>query len=247
MRATVSTAVIRKETPFAFKGVDQAKRQIRGLATRQELDRDSEIILVDGIEYHTEPSGELAVVACKDHDHTKILGTVLSLTRTMDRGVPALEVLIQVLPAGVSADADQTYLEIKAGARNYLSIGFLPLEWDMIPVVPGQTGRTFRKIELLEVSSVAIPSNRGARITEKQWDLAHTIATAIQQGMVRAWDHHHGAAHAHPDNLLELPLSREQLAVVIRETTKGILPYAMATTVAELTRRYIGRLSGRVD
>jgi hypothetical protein len=174
--------IIRKRVTGSIKAIDRDKRQIRGLASVQVTDRDGEAILIAGIHGNlTDPTRERVKF---EADHAgEVIGTILSLTKTAVNGIPALEFVAQFLPAGVSPLADRVYQEIQAGARDTFSIGFLAEEWDTIPIAPGQTGRTFRKVELLEVSSVVLASNRGAVTLEKQFgnpDLNLSPATIRQ-------------------------------------------------------------------
>jgi hypothetical protein len=158
--------IIRKLITGTVKSINRAKRQVLFVATRQEVDRDGEVVLVSGIQYNlTDPTKE-KVKFKKDHG-AEVLGTILEIQRATLQGVPVVLVLVQFLPENVSAVADQVYAEIQAGARDSYSIGFLVIEADSVPVLPNQTGRTYRRIELVEVSSVVNASNRGAVTLEK--------------------------------------------------------------------------------
>lgn len=150
----------------AIKQVDRAKREIRFVASRQEVDRDGEVILTGGIDtanYRKNP------VLLARHDHTFNLGKVDTLAVEQTDGADALVGVATILPAGISPEADQAYGKILAGALNGVSIGFLPLETDEKPILPGQKGRTFRKVDLLEISIVSLPSCPSCVIVEKSW------------------------------------------------------------------------------
>lgn len=150
----------------AIKQIDRAKREIRFVASRQEVNRDGEVILTQGIStanYRKNP------VLLARHDHTFNLGKVDALAVERVDGADALIGMATVLPPGVSPEADQAYQMILAGALNGVSIGFLPLETDEKPILPGQKGRTFRKVDLLEISVVSLPSCPSCVIVEKAW------------------------------------------------------------------------------
>jgi hypothetical protein len=164
-----SGSLVRKILTATVKGIDPALRQVRGLGTIQEPDRDGEVVLVSGVQFNlTDPTRE-SVKFCPDHKRV-VIGSIVSLEKVTVRAVPALEFVAQFLPEGVSEEADRVYAEIVAGARDTFSLGFIVLEADNIPIAPGQTGRTYRRIELLEISSVVLASNRGAVTLEKGLD-----------------------------------------------------------------------------
>lgn len=173
------------------KQVDRARREIRFVASRQEVDRDGEVIIVKGIStanYRKNP------VLLSRHDHTFNLGKVDALTVERLDDADTLTGTATILPAGISPEADQAYEMILAGALNGVSIGFLPLETDEKPVLSGQKGRTFRKVDLLEISIVSLPSCPSCVIVEKAWrngdlieiddaDLRAAIRKAVREGV----------------------------------------------------------------
>lgn len=148
------------------KQVDRAKREIRFVASRQEVDRDGEVILTQGIStanFRKNP------VLLARHDHTFNLGRVDTLAVEQTDGADALVGVATILPAGISPEADQAYGKILAGALGGVSIGFLSLETDEKPVLPGQKGKTYRRVDLLEISIVSLPSCPSCTIIEKAW------------------------------------------------------------------------------
>jgi len=155
---------LRKSINLAVKSVDRTKREFKFIASSQEVDRDREVVIARGIQTANFDRNPVMLI---DHDRGRVLGRIDSKWIETVDGADALIMLGPALPPGVSADADQVYGEILHGARSAFSISFLPLEYDYHPIPPGQTGRTFRKVELLEVSSVSLPSSPGAVVIDK--------------------------------------------------------------------------------
>ena len=58
---------------------------------------------------------------------------------------------------GRECRADEAWSAIAFGARKGISIGFIPIEAGA-PILPDQWGKTFRRVGLMEISSVAVPS-----------------------------------------------------------------------------------------
>ncbi|TKB75262.1 MAG: hypothetical protein E8D45_07860 [Nitrospira sp.] len=150
-----------------IKAIDRAHREIEFVASRQEIDRDGDVIITRGIDtanFRRNP------VLLLDHDRGQRLGRVDSLTVERDAfGVDQLVGRASILPAGVSPAADQAYAELLHAALGGVSIGFLPTESDYTSVLRGQTGKTHRRTQLLEISIVPIPACASCTVTAKSW------------------------------------------------------------------------------
>jgi HK97 family phage prohead protease len=136
---------------FEIKGVNAQSRTITGIASREQVDRDGDVVSVDGIittNFLKNPTLLL------DHDHKSILGTVTRLWVQMVDGLKALMFEARMLPEGASARADQAWAEIEAGDRRGISIGFLVRESQQ----NSSGGSYISSLELLEISSVSVPS-----------------------------------------------------------------------------------------
>ena len=154
----------RKQFTGTIKTVDRAKREIEFVATRQEVDADSEVIVTRGIDltrYLRNPTLLL------EHDRGERFGRVDSLVVQTVDGADALVCRATILPGGVSPAADQAYAELLHGALGAFSIGFMAKEIDPTPILPGQSGVTYKRIELLEISAVSIPACASAVVTAK--------------------------------------------------------------------------------
>ena len=90
-----------------------------------------------------------------DHDHSKAVGTWTDLQVQFVNGVKALTGTLEWAPHGTSDFADRAWREVEAGVRKGISVGLLPKD-----VEPRNNGRglTFNRMELIEASSVNIPS-----------------------------------------------------------------------------------------
>ena len=147
--------ILRKHVHCLVKAVDRKQREIEFIASRQAVDRDGEVILTRGIDttnYRRNPTFLL------QHDRAVRFGRTDSLTLQTVDGADALVGRATVLPAGVSEEVDRAYAELLHGALGGVSIGFTIKEADAVPILPAQTGRTFTKTELLEISLVTLPS-----------------------------------------------------------------------------------------
>ncbi len=142
------------------KQVDPARREIEFIASQQIVDRDGDLTITAGI--RTENCRTLI----RAHKPDDTLARIDAFQKPSINGVPSLVGRATFLPAGVSAVADQAFAEAQHGTLLGVSIGFLPLEWDG-PTLPGQTGRTFTKVDLVEVSLTAVPSCPTCVVTAK--------------------------------------------------------------------------------
>ena len=88
------------------------------------------------------------------YEHTEPIGKQLELRETDD----GLYGRWSVVPTRAGTDA---HLLAVAGVLDSLSIGYIPLEWETRP----DGVRVLQKIDLFEVSAVAIPANEHAVIT----------------------------------------------------------------------------------
>ena len=165
MSITTAARVV-KHVDVAIKQVDAERRHIVFVASQEIVDRDDDVILVDGIdttEFARNP------VLLGDHDRGFVLGRVTAFRREARPGGRAFVCEADILPPGTSARVDEAWAAIQFGARNGISLGFQPLEYDRDPVREGQRGYTFRRVALLEISSVSLPSCPTCLIEQKAW------------------------------------------------------------------------------
>lgn len=130
-------------------------RQIRVIASTPARDRVKDIMDAAGCdvsEYLQNP------IVLASHDPKMPIGTAEPEVFS-DR----VEALITFAPAGISAKADEYCGLAKAGILNTVSIGFEGIE--MEPLKGG--GIYYKKWMLMELSLVAVPANKDARVIER--------------------------------------------------------------------------------
>jgi hypothetical protein len=245
-----------KQLPVAVTGFDAPRRRLTVKASVEELDRDDELILVDGIETDEFMLNPIFLLG---HDHHVPIGHV---TRTwvtrLPGGTKALMGEVELLPPGVSAAADQAWAEIVHGTRRGISIGFLPLESGP-PILPGQVGKTFRRVQLYEISSVAIPSCARCVVTatkshketcamptctcqQKDFEVSAGQMAAIPQIARQSIEDALGARRDRDELEIDEAVYRrgmQALPQIIREAVSEVIGGEVATA--------LNRLRGRVD
>jgi HK97 family phage prohead protease len=100
-----------------------------------------------------------------------------------DQRADALEGQIDFAPQGVSDIADQVCGLVKAGVINAVSIGFQPLDQEPLDPHDRRAGTRITRAELLEVSFVSVPADKGAIVLERSFGPARAAAAVA----VRRW------------------------------------------------------------
>lgn len=140
---------------FEIKALDDDARTIEGWATTPEVDRMGDIVLPKGAEY------ELPIPFLLDHDHSQVVGEV-DRVEVSDKGIKFWASIKRIAEEGdAKALCDKAWSYIKHGLRKAVSIGFRPLEFDVLP----NGGLKFTSWEWYELSAVGIPAQPGAKIT----------------------------------------------------------------------------------
>lgn len=140
---------------FEIKAVDDDARTIEGWATTPEVDRMGDIVLPKGAEY------ELPIPFLLDHDHSQVVGEV-ERVEVSDNGIKFFAHIKKIAEEGPAKDlVDKAWSYIKNGLRKAVSIGFRPLDFDVLP----NGGLKFTSWEWYELSAVGIPAQPGAKIT----------------------------------------------------------------------------------
>ena len=143
-----------KRIPFEVKatGSDESGWEIAGLASTWwgEPDAFGDVVAPGAF------SASIAARATKFlYEHYEPIGKQLELRETDD----GLYGRWSVVDTRAGTDA---YKLAKAGVLDSLSIGYIPLEWE----TRADGVRVLQKVDLLEVSAVAIPANVNAVITD---------------------------------------------------------------------------------
>lgn len=220
-----------KTVTSAVKQADP--RRISFIASHQKTDRDSEVIVVSGIDRTDFERNPLLLLQHNRQDGA--VARVEHLRVTSIDGAPALigEAVFPDRPRSQEVLAD-----VRAGLLNSVSIGFV-VEAMGPPMLPGQQGATFLKTKLLEISLVSIPACPTCLVTSKSCrcaggDVFAGIDMAELVRTLRAGEHERAV------------LSRLTPTRLTDSVTAGVRVglREMITTAVEKEIRY---LRGRVD
>lgn len=150
---------------FSVKSIDLEKRQIRVLASNADLDRDEERILPEAFKARL-PIYLQNPVILAGHQHRlddgqpSVVGKAISVW--VDK--QGLWAIIEFARTGLSETYWQLYSQ---GFMKAVSIGFIGIT-SHDESVDGKRVRTYDEVELLEISLVAVPSNRAALAKSRQ-------------------------------------------------------------------------------
>ncbi len=152
-----------------IKGVDEAKRQIHFLCSNGEVDRYGERVLPEAFKDSLDsfmlnpifPAGHVYIG--KSGEPTVIGHWVkVWITQGSAGGLEGIAEFDDTDPLAI-----RYWNLYRKGHMKAVSVGFIAQAWQMQPEeIEGQTRnvRVFTRVELLEISAVAIPANRAARI-----------------------------------------------------------------------------------
>jgi HK97 family phage prohead protease len=141
-------------------------RRFDGYASTASLDRDGEIILPTAFEksieaYMTAP----VIIACHQMFTPDATPTIIG--KVVDYRIDQKGLWIEFELAETDL-AEQYYKLAKGGFLSGMSIGFMPKSWEDTRSADGSLGpRVYTEVELVEISLVAIPSNRDALIAQR--------------------------------------------------------------------------------
>ena len=156
-----------KEFPALFvKSIDQGKRQITALASAATLDRYDEIILPEAFRkllpvYMKNP------VVCTSHQHRLQTGHSSVVGRTVKASISSEGLLVTIEFATGTELAEEYWQLYSQKIQKALSIGYMPIE-SQYEQRDGKNVLVHSKIELLEISCVAVPANREALTRAQQ-------------------------------------------------------------------------------
>lgn len=140
---------------LTVKEVDEEKREIRGMASTPEVDRQGDIVEPKGAEFAND------IPLLWQHDSSQPVGRV-KLGKATKEGIPfTAKILKFAEPAGLKARVDEAWQSVKSGLVSAVSIGFRAKEYSIIEETGGLR---FTAVEIMELSLVTIPANAGATI-----------------------------------------------------------------------------------
>lgn len=153
---------------LALKSLDEEQRTFSGLATAPAPDRVLDVIEPLGCKYKN------PTVLLRAHDHTMPIGSV-TFDRPTKTGVGFRASIPKIKEPGLLKDrVDMAWGEIKHGLIRAVSVGFRPIDMPE-PLKTG--GLRYPKIEIFELSTVAVPAQELATI-----DQVKAIDAAIREG-----------------------------------------------------------------
>ncbi len=153
--------------PYLFvKSIDKSKRQITALASTGTIDRDDEII---------EPQAfkELLPVYMKNpvvitsHQHRLQTGNSSVIGNVVKAWIDQQGLWVIIEFAAATSLGEEYWQLYSQKIQRAFSIGFIPIEHNY-EARDGKQVRVYTKVELLEISCVAVPSNRDALSRSKQ-------------------------------------------------------------------------------
>ena len=149
---------------LTVKTVDDDARVITGMASTPSPDRLQDVVEPMGAQF------KLPLPFLWQHDSSQPIGHVTHAKV----GKSGIEIVAKIAK-GVTAEIDRAWALIKAGLVPGLSIGFKPIEHEVIPATKGMR---FLKWQFLELSAVTIPANAECTIaTVKSIDTAQRAAS----------------------------------------------------------------------
>lgn len=148
------------------KAVDTENRRITVCISKDEIDRHNERIEIEAIAdalklYSTNP------VVLGDHQHRLSTGQSSVIGHSPQESFKVYENEVDLdIVFSVTENAETYWINYRDGHQRAVSIGFIDLEWKF-EEEDGKKIFVTTKLELLEVSCVAVGANRGALIKAK--------------------------------------------------------------------------------
>lgn len=154
---------------LAIKRVNEDARVITGLATSPQPDRMEDVVEPEGAQF------KLPMPLLFQHDASQPIGHVTD-AKVSKAGIEITAKMTRINEPGRLKDRlDEAWQSIKSGLVSGLSIGFKPLEHE---IIKGTNGLRFTKWDWLELSAVTIPANAEATIQfVKSTDTAQRAAS----------------------------------------------------------------------
>jgi HK97 family phage prohead protease len=154
-----------KSFSIQIKDKDSDKREVVAIGSKQGVDRDGDILHLDGLQLTNYRKNPVVLWSHKSSD--------LPIGKSKKVWVDGKDLKFNIQFAGPEENpfADSVYKMVKGGFINSLSVGFSP-DWEKSKFNDKRGGYDFYKSELLEVSVVNVPANQGARVIQRSLDEA---------------------------------------------------------------------------
>lgn len=141
-------------TQLNIKEIDKDLREISGLASTADRDRDGDILDPSGAKFAAE------IPFLWQHRHDSPVG-IAKLGKPTKDGIPFTAKIADIEEDGeLKSLVDKAWQSIKAGLVKGVSIGFLANAREILK----DGGYKFTDFEIYELSAVTIPANAGATI-----------------------------------------------------------------------------------
>jgi hypothetical protein len=246
------TATIRKFGGHV-KDLGTDSRRIRFVATHERPDRDSQVILLNGLDTTNFMKNPIMLI---QHDwQSRAVARVESLRIQHIDGFQALVGVATFPNRPASTEALE---DVRAGLYNSVSVGLLMHEYGP-PVMEGQKGLTITKSELVEISLVSIPSCASCSILEKEHTPMHTCQCerSHDRRARKTWDDFdleiipddsseelEIIADPKADRLIEIDDNTYRMAM---NALPGIVRAGLRVALEAEVQTALNRLRGRVD
>lgn len=149
------------------KSIDEKNRRITVCISKNEIDRHNERIEISAIAEALGPWGASNPVVLGDHQHHLSTGKSSVIGHAPPESFKVLENEVDVdVVFSTTENAETYWINFRDSHQKAVSIGFTDLEWRQ----DEEDGRKIfvtTKLELLELSCVAVGANRGALIKAK--------------------------------------------------------------------------------
>jgi|GEM_PF-1662587 len=151
---------------FVVKDIDKAKRRITAVVSTPELDRHEEVVLPEAFKDYMGVYMENPVVITS-HQHRLDNGSSSVIGNTVGWKIDSSGLTVTIEFIEGTALGDEYWLLYSKKKQRAFSIGFIPHE-HRYEDIEGKSVFVHTLIELIEISCVAVPANRGALSKSRQ-------------------------------------------------------------------------------
>lgn len=167
-------------------GVNEADRTVSGVANAFSISRSGIRVHLDGLDLSHYAKNPVVLASHRSVSADLMPGAIGQIERVY-RAEDNAVLRFRNLKFDTDPLAEAWYQKVKSGTVRMVSIGFIPLEWNLESEVVGR-GKDKKEVpfidipqsELLEISVCAVGANRGAYIGHDQ-QLAQRLATLEAQ------------------------------------------------------------------
>jgi len=156
---------INKGFDIVIKENNEEKREIVAIGSQEKVDRDRDIVVIDGIDFKNYKNNPLLLWSHRSSDPP--IGKATKVWKENGK----LMFKLQFATMEEYGFADTIYKLLKGGYLNAFSIGFSP-DWKQAVFDEKVGGYVFNKVDLLEISVVNVPANPNALVQSKSIEKA---------------------------------------------------------------------------